>query len=319
MQAPPTPAPAREPWSTFHPLTDRDRSIMAALRPQVAPNKGRLRGPAARAPFDAIIGHTIAPEGVTFREDRVGEIAGWWCEPADAVPGAAILHLHGGWFNWGSSAAFRHLVGHIARSAGATAFVPDYRLAPEHPFPAAIEDAAASLRALPEHGIRRIAVTGDSAGGNLALGLLPLAATALAPGVRLVGAAVLSPVTDLALTGSSWQSRADADPYFVREQVEGLVQAYLNGHNPRDPIASPLYGSLIGSPPIRVHVGNDEVLLADSERLVARAVNVGVDARLDVWEGMPHGFLGAIDQMEAAAGALTAIGAFLSSRLAPIP
>jgi acetyl esterase/lipase len=161
-------------------------------------------------------------------------------------------------------------------------------------------------------------VTGDSAGGNLALGLLPLDAT-LAPGVRLVGAAVLSPVTDLALTGSSWQSRAEADPYFVREQVEGLVQAYLNGHPPRDPLASPLYGSFIWSPPIRVHVGNDEVLLADSERLVERAVAAGVDARLHVWEGMPHGFLGGIGQMEAAAGALTAIGAFLSSRLAPIP
>jgi len=318
MQSLPTVAPAREPWSMFHPITARDRSAMGALRSQVAPNKGRLRGTAARAPFDAIIGHTIAPEGVTFREDRVGEIAGWWCEPADAVPGAAILHLHGGWFNWGSSAAFRHLVGHIARSARATAFIADYRLAPEHPFPAAVEDAAAGLRALPEHGIRRIAVTGDSAGGNLALGLLPLAA-ALTPAVRLVGAAVLSPVTDLALTGSSWQSRADADPYFVREQVEGLVGAYLNGHPPRDPIASPLYGSLIGSPPIRVHVGNDEVLLADSERLVERAVAAGVDARLDVWEGMPHGFVGGIGHMEAAAGALTAIGAFLSSRLAPIP
>jgi acetyl esterase/lipase len=133
-----------------------------------------------------------------------------------------------------------------------------------------------------------------------------------------VGAAVFSPVTDLALTGSSWQSRADADPYFVREQVEGLIQAYLNGHDPRDPIASPLYGSLTGSPPLRVHVGNDEVLLADSERLIERAVAGGVDARLDVWEGMPHGFVGAIGPMEAAAGALTAIGAFLSSRLAPV-
>lgn len=319
MQSLPVAAPAREPWSTFHPLTARDRSVMAALRSQVAPNKGRLRGAAARATFDAIIGRTVAPAGVIFREDRVGEIAGWWCEPADALPGAAILHLHGGWFNWGSSAAFRHLVGHLARNARAAAFVADYRLAPEHPFPAAIEDAAASLRALPERGIRRIAVTGDSAGGNLALGLLPLAAAALAPGVRLVGAAVLSPVTDLALTGSSWQSRAEADPYFVREQAEGLIQAYLNGHDPRDPMASPLYGSLVGSPPIRVHVGNDEVLLADSERLVERAVGAGVDARLDVWEGMPHGFLGGIGQMEAAAGALTAIGEFLSSRLAAIP
>jgi epsilon-lactone hydrolase len=311
-------APTREAWTTFHPLTPRDRSVMAALRSQVAPHKGRLRGPEARAPFDAIIGHTIAPEGVSFREDRVGGIAGWWCEPADAVAEAAILHLHGGWFNWGSAAAFRHLVGHIATSARAAAFIADYRLAPEHPFPAAIEDVAASLRALPEHGVRRIAVTGDSAGGNLALRLLQLAAPALAPGASVVGAAVLSPVTDLALTGSSWQSRAEADPYFVKEQVEGLVEAYLKGHDPRDPEASPLYGSFTGSPPIRVHVGNDEVLLADSERLVERAVAAGVDARLDVWEGVPHGFIGGLGQMEAAAGALTAIGAFLSSQFAPV-
>jgi epsilon-lactone hydrolase len=262
MQSHSTTALARESWSTFHPLTAPDRSVMAALRSQVAPSKGRLRGTAARAPFDAIIGQTIAPEGVAFREDSVGGIQGWWCEPADALPGAAILHMHGGWFNWGSAAAFRHLVGHIARSARAAAFIPDYRLAPEHPFPAAIEDAAASLRALLEHDIRGIAVTGDSAGGNLALSLLSLSGAAPATDARLVGAAVFSPVTDLAMTGSTWQSRAEADPYFVREQVEGLIQVYLDGHDPRDPMASPLYSSLAGSPPIRVHVGNDEVLLA---------------------------------------------------------
>ena len=317
MQSFPIAAPARESWSTFHPLTARDRALMTALRAQVAPNKGRLRGPAARAPFDAIIGRTIAPEGVRFRDGRVGGITGWWCEPADVLPGAAILHLHGGWFNWGSSAAFRHLVGHIARSAGARAFIAEYRLAPEHPFPAAIEDAAASLRGLPEHGIRRIAVTGDSAGGNLALSLLSLTSAAQVTGAHLVSAAVFSPVTDLALTGSSWQSRADADPYFVREQVEGLVQAYLKGHDPRDPKASPLHASFSGSPPIRVHVGDDEVLLADSDRVVERAVAAGVDARLDVWEGMPHGFVGGVGRLEAAAGALKAIGGFLSSRLAP--
>jgi epsilon-lactone hydrolase len=143
MQSTPIGAPARESWSTFQPLSARDRSVMSALRAQVEPNKGRLHGPAARVPLDAIMGR-IAPEGVTFREDRVGDIPGWWCEPANALPGAAILHLHGGWSNLGSAAAYRHLVGHIARNAKATAFVPDYRLAPEHPFPAAIEDATAS-------------------------------------------------------------------------------------------------------------------------------------------------------------------------------
>jgi epsilon-lactone hydrolase len=316
MQSTPSPTPEHEFWYTFHPLTLRDRSAMGSLRTIVEPNKGRLRGPAARAPFDAIMSRVIAPEGVTFREGRVGEIPGWWCEPTDARPHAAILHFHGGWFNWGSAAAFRHVVGHIARSAGAAAFVPDYRLAPEHPFPAAIEDARVALRGLAERGIRRIAVTGDSAGANLALVVLSLATAEPARLVRPAGAAVFSPVTDLTLTGSSWENRAEADPYFVKEQAEGLVRDYLNGHDPADPLASPLYGNLVGLPPIRVHVGDDEVLLSDSERLVERAVAAGVEARLDVWEGMAHGFVAAVGQVDAAAGALRAAGEFLSSRLA---
>jgi epsilon-lactone hydrolase len=310
-------AGVRESWFRFHPLTAEDRSVMAAFRAMVEPNKGKLRGTAARAPFDAAMSSIIAPEGVKFREDRIGEIPGWWCEPTDALPGTAILHLHGGWFNVGSAAAYRHLVGHIARSAGAAAFIPDYRLAPEYPFPAAIEDAGANFRGLAERGIRTIAVTGDSAGGNLALSLLLRAAAEPATTVRPAGVALLSPITDLAMTGSSWQSRAEAEPYFVREQAEGLIRAYLNGHDPTDPAASPLYGSFGGLPPIRVHVGDDEVLLDDSLRLVERAVASGIDARLDVWQGMPHGFIGGIGQTQAAASALAAIGEFLSSRLAP--
>ncbi|MDA8347672.1 MAG: alpha/beta hydrolase [Pseudomonadota bacterium] len=317
MPSVPTAASVGNSWFTLHRLTTGDRSVMAALRSIVEPNKGKLRGPAARVPFDTIVGRTIAPDGVTFREDQVAGIPGWWCEPREVLPGAAILHLHGGWFNWGSAAAYRNLVGHIARSASAIAFVPDYRLAPEHPFPAAIEDAQASLRGLAERGIRRIAVTGDSAGGNLALSLLSLAAASPVIGVRPLGAAVLSPVTDLALSGSSWESRAQADPYFVKEQAEGLVHGYLNGHDPRDPIASPLYASLSGLPPIRVYVGDDEVLLADSQQFVERAGAARVDARLEVWEGMPHGFVGGVGQIEAAAEALQAMGNFLHSRLAP--
>jgi acetyl esterase/lipase len=160
-----------------------------------------------------------------------------------------------------------------------------------------------------------MAVTGDSAGGNLTLSLLSLVAAEPAT-LRPVAAVVLSPVTDLAMTGSSWQTRAEADPYFVREQVEGLIHAYLNGHEPEDPAASPLYGSLAGFPPLRVQVGDDEVLLDDSLRLVERAVAAGIDARLDVWQGMPHGFVSSIGQTQAAASALSAIGAFLYARLA---
>ena len=316
MQSNPIGAPRRESWLRFHPLTTQDRPAMAAFRTIAERNKGKLRGSAARGPFDAVMTGIIAPEGVTYREDRIGGISGWWCEPPDALPGAAIQHLHGGWFNVGSAAGYRHLVGHIARSAGALAFIPDYRLAPEYPFPAAIEDARANLQGLAERGIDRIAVTGDSAGGTLALSLLSLVAAEPATAVAPVGALVLSPITDLALTGSSWQSRADADPFFVREQAEGLLQAYLKGHDPKDPVASPLYGNLHGLPPIRVQAGDDEVLLDDSLRFVERAVAAGIDARLDVWEGMPHGFIG-ISQTQAAGAALRAIGEFLSLRLAP--
>jgi monoterpene epsilon-lactone hydrolase len=309
--------PARESWFRSHVLTAQDRVVIAGFRAMVEPNKGKLRGTAARAPFDAVMSSIIAPQGVQFREDRIGGVPGWWCEPTDTLPGAVILHLHGGWFSLGSAAAYRHLVGHIARSARAAAFIPDYRLAPEYPFPAAIEDARANLRGLTERGILRIAVTGDSAGGNLALSLLSLLAAEPAIAVRPAAAVVLSPITDLAMTGSSWQTRAEADPLFVREQAEGLIQAYLNGHDPKDPAASPLYGDFTGLPPIRLQVGEDEVLLDDSQRFVERAVAAGIDARLDVWQGMPHGFIGTVGQTQAAAGALSAIGEFLSSRLAP--
>jgi epsilon-lactone hydrolase len=105
---------------------------------------------------------------VTWRVDRVGGVPGWWCEPVGAQADVAILHLHGGWFNWGSAEAFQHFVGHIARSAGAKAFVADYRLAPEHPFPAGADDARACFHGLLDTGLRAVAVTGDSAGGNLA-------------------------------------------------------------------------------------------------------------------------------------------------------
>ena len=129
---------------------------------------------------------------------------------------------------------------------------------------------------------------------------------------------MLSPVTDLALSGASWETRAAADPYFHRSQAAELVRSYLGGHDPTDPLASPLYGKLAGLPPIRVHVGDDEVLLDDSLRYVERAVAAGVDARVDVWEGMPHGFLSGIGTLAASRQALDEIGRFLAERLSVV-
>jgi len=307
----------KEPWYLIHPLSPEDSAAMTALKSAVATMKGKLEGTAARGPFDAIIEHVAVPDGVAFEADTLGGVSGWWAKPPHAVKGGAVLHLHGGWFNWGTAQAYRNLVGHIALSAGANAFIPDYRLAPEHPFPAAISDAEACYRALVGRGIKNIALTGDSAGGNLALVLLSIAAAqAASGGIAPVGTVALSPVTDLALTGESFETRAEADPYFVKSQAEGLVRSYLGQSDPRNPLASPLYGDLAGLPPVRVYVGDDEVLLDDSRRYVRRAVAAGVDAKLDVWTGMPHGFVGSVGQLEAASEALRAIGAFLDERLA---
>ncbi len=310
----------RETERTWHPISKEDKAAMTAMRAIIQPNKGRLQGTAAREPFDAIMSRVVAPVAVTFAPDTVGGVSGWWCRPEGVRTGRAILHLHGGWFNWGSAQAYKNLVGHIAASAGIEAFVPDYRLAPEHLFPAATEDVRACYLGLIERGFSRVAITGDSAGGNLALGLLHLAAAQRASGsARPVAAVALSPVTDLALTGGSWETRATADPYFVRSQVAELVRSYLGGHDPADPLASPLYGKFAGLPPIRVHVGDDEVLLDDSLRYVERAVAAGVDARVDVWEGMPHGFLSGIGTLAASNQALEEIGQFLADRLSLSP
>jgi monoterpene epsilon-lactone hydrolase len=306
----------RETERIWHPISKEDKAAMTAMRAIVEPNKGHLQGTSARGPFDAIMSRVVAPVGVSFAPDTVGRVSGWWCRPEGARRGQAILHLHGGWFNWGSARAFRNLVGHIAARAGVEAFVPDYRLAPEHLFPAATEDVRACYLELIERGFSRVATTGDSAGGNLALGLLHFAAAQRASGGAVpVAAVALSPVTDLALTGASWETRAAADPYFVRSQVAELVRSYLGGHDPADPLASPLYGKFAGLPPIRVHVGDDEVLLDDSLRYIERAVAAGVDARVDVWEGMPHGFLSSIGTLAASNQALDEIGRFLADRL----
>jgi acetyl esterase/lipase len=310
-----------QPWSVIHPLSEEDSVAAAALRSVVAPMKGKLEGSAGRGLFNDIMERVAVPAGVVFEAATVGGISGWWAKPPRAQKGVAIIHVHGGWFTWGTARAFRNFVGHIALSAGSDAFIPDYRLAPEHPFPAAVRDLEACYRGLVETGITNIALTGDSAGGDLALVLLSLAsarasAEASKAAIAPVGAVVFSPITDLALTGETYSTRAEADLYFTKSQAAELVRSYLGEADPKNPLASPLYADLRGAPPIRVHVGDDEVLLDDSRRYVERAVAAGVDAKLDVWMGMPHGFVANVGGFNAATRSLKASGAFLTDRLA---
>jgi epsilon-lactone hydrolase len=299
-----------------HPLDPGDAPITAALRAMVSAAKGVTPGIEGRGQYDALLESVLSRDDVTFEAHALDSIPGIWAHPANERSDDAILHLHGGWFNLGTAKAYRHLVAQIAARAGARAFVPDYRLAPEHRFPAAVDDVLASYRGLAGRGARRIAITGDSAGGNLALALgSRVVGEGVSPSATLVGIAVLSPVTDLTLSGASYDTRADADPFFTRPQVAELVRSYLGSADPKEPLASPLLGQLSGMPPIRIHVGDDEVLLDDSLRYVERAVSSGVDARVDVWMGMPHGFPANIGRLKAAAQALDVLGAFLTEKL----
>jgi len=300
----------------IHPLDPEDASTISRIEAAARPYKGARWRIEARPQYDALM-EGVSPRGeVTFKSDTVGGVPGLWVHPASSRPDEALLHLHGGWFNAGSARAYRHLVGHIAARAGTRAFVPDYRLAPEHPFPAAIDDVVATYQGMGDRGIRRMAITGDSAGGNLALVLAScVAGKEVSAKAVLVGAAVLSPATDLTLSGASYETRAEADPFFTKQQVAELVHSYLGSADANDPLASPLQGRLSRLPPIRIHVGDDEVLLDDSRRYVERAIAAGVDARLDVWTGMPHGFVASIGTLKASALALDAIGMFLTERL----
>lgn len=300
-----------------HSLDPEDAPIIAAMKAGMSATKGVRLGIETREGFDAMMASVALPDNVTFEADTVGGVPGFWVYPARHQSDTAILHLHAGWFNFGSAGAFRNFVGHIAARAGAKAFIPDYRLAPEHTFPAAVDDVLACYQGLAERGIRRIAVTGDSAGGDLALGLAARVANDKAVSARLtlVGVAALSPVTDLTLSGATYETRADADPLFTRPQAAELVQAYLGSADPKDPLASPLYAELSGLPPVRIHVGDDEVLLDDSRRFVERAVAAGVDAQLDIWMGMQHGFAGIVGRLKASEHTLDAVGKFLSDRL----
>jgi acetyl esterase/lipase len=291
----------------IHPLDSEDAATIDRIRTATRAQKGVRWRIEARQQYDALMESVPPSADVTFKSATVGGVPGLWVHPASRRSDEAILYLHGGWFHAGSAWAYRHLVGHIATRAGTSAFVPDYRLAPEHPFPAAVDDVLATYHGMDDSGIRRIAVTGDSAGGNLAL--------VLASKARLVGAVALSPVTDLTLSGASYETRAEADLYFTKQQVAELVRSYLRNADPNDPLASPLQGRLSGLPPIRIHVGDDEVLLDDSRRYVERAVAAGGDVRLDIWMGMPHGFPAIIGAIKASAQALDAIGLFLTERL----
>jgi len=226
------------------------------------------------------------------------------------------VYLHGGGYVAGSPRTHRGLVSRIAKAAGCVALVPDYRLAPEHPFPAALEDARLALGYAMDHGPEgaspsaRVVLAGDSAGGGLSLATIVAARDAHE---RLPArVATLSAWTDLAATGASVRTRAEVDPMIPAALLAGWCKHYLGEHDPRDPLASPLYADLRGLPPMLLQVGDAEVLLDDSVRFAARAGEAGVDATLEVFPDLFHVFQAFAGALPEGRAAIAKLAAFLA-------
>lgn len=254
------------------------------------------------------------PKKVEVNEVTAGGVAAEWLQPAGAAPDRVMLYLHGGGYAIGSCATHRGMAARLAESCGVRALVLNYRLAPEHPFPAALEDSVAAYRWLLQQGVspRDIVIAGDSAGGGLAVAML---VTLRDAGEPLPGAAVcISPWTDLAGTGESIKTRAKADPWVTAESL-ALGIHYVGAYDTRHPLISPLYAELHGLPPLLIQVGSDEIVLSDSTRLAERVKIAGGEATLEVWEGMWHVFHCLAPQLPEANRAIEKIGAFVRRQI----
>ena len=257
----------------------------------------------------------LVPDDVLVREVSAGGVPAHWLAAPGADADRVLLFLHGGGYELGSLRSDGELAARLGRASGMRVLLPEYRLAPEHPFPAAIDDVLAAWRWLcTDQGLstRSIAVAGDSAGGGLAVALLVAARDA---GEAMPAAAVLmSPTVDLSSSGASMTERVDQDPISTPDMLRQFAADYLAGADPRTPLASPLFASLSGLPPLLVQVGTADLLLSDSERLARTAAEAGVDVSLEIGEGLPHVYQIMLGTPEAAE-ATEHIGTFLRARV----
>ena len=266
--------------------------VRAAFADRMAANDGL---PSVRVEPDTLGGVPVAHIGEETGED-------------------VVFHLHGGSYVLGSAAVMSRLTGAIGVRAGARVISVDYRLAPEHPFPAGLDDALAAYRGLLDSGVpaERIAFVGESAGGGLVLATLLAARDA---GLPLPSSAVvLSAWVDLTMSSESMTSRVAFDPSIRKEALQASAVTYYGATDPADPLVSPVFADLRGLPPLLIQVGSNEVLLDDSLRLAAKAAADEVDVRLEVTAGASHVFQVFGDRLDEAGAALDNIGAFIRSR-----
>ena len=255
------------------------RSFKPTTEPSVAEMRSGMESMARMSPRAA---------EVTYEPVTAGSVPAEWVVAPGATAERVILYLHGGGYVIGSINTHRDLASRLSRAASARVLLIEYRLAPEHPFPAAVDDAVAAYRWLLAGGANpaRLAIAGDSAGGGLTVATLVALRDA---GLPLPATGVcLSPWVDLEGIGESMTSKATADPMVQRDGLLKMAALYLNGQPARAPLAAPLYADLSGLPPLLIQVGTAETLLDDSTRLAERARKAGVAVTLEPWEDMIH-------------------------------
>ncbi len=287
-------------------LEDRQRASADSAPATVAETR------AAFAPAGPI--HPI-PDDVRVSEATAGGVQAHWLDAPGTDADRVLLFLHGGGFQFGSLTSDGELAARLGRAAGMRVLFPEYRLAPEHPFPAAIDDVRAvwnQLRTEQALPAASLAVAGDSAGGGLAVALLVATRDA---GQPLPAAVVLmSPTVDLTSSGASMTDRVDQDPISTPALLQQLAADYLAGTDPETPLASPLFASLSGLPPTLIQVGTADLLFSDADRLAAAAAQAGVDVRLEIGKGLPHVYQLMLGTPEAE-DATRRIGTFLRARV----
>ncbi|MFI5397472.1 MAG: alpha/beta hydrolase [Candidatus Binatia bacterium] len=268
-----------------------------------------------RAGIEALTSIAVLPDDVTVEPAHAGGVPAAWV----AAPGAhrehVILYLHGGGYVMGSIKSHCELAARLSRAAAARVLLIEYRLAPEHPHPAAVEDATAAYRWLLGIGIApsRIIIAGDSAGGGLTVATLVALRDA---GQTLPAAGVcLSPWVDLEGVGDSMTTKAAVDPMVQAGDLRKMAAMYLGGKQPRTPLAAPLYAELSGLPPLLIQVGTAETLLDDSTRLAERARKAGVAVTLETWEDMIHVWQAFASLLPEGQQAIERIGAFIKARI----
>jgi acetyl esterase/lipase len=270
----------------------------------------------ARGHFEKVASmFLIRAMGVEVEQTQIAGVDVDWLRPKNARKDKVLLYLHGGAYVMGSPRTHRQLVSHTARAAGVVAVLPDYRLAPEHPFPAAIDDSVAVYRSLLESGFKPedIIISGDSAGGGLSVATL---LTLRHAGLPMPAAAVLlSPYLDVLGTGESATTRADRDPWFDVADLHVVARYYCPDESEwKNPLVSPVFANVAGLPPMLIQVGDDEILLSDSTRLAEKLEAEGIEVELEIWPHMWHVFQMFIGKMPEAKAAVSKIAAYIQKR-----